>query len=149
MLLLVLSLVLAACEYPGVPHPLAAQAEGVATATPSPMPTPSTASPNPDSRATNPLPPQENLQISLKDFRLDPDAVAGKAGTITFVLKNEGRFTHDFRVEGQGIDDRAPKVGQGRTFEWQITLPPGPYRISCPISNHADRGMNGTLDVVA
>lgn len=91
---------------------------------------------------------EATLRISLKDFNLDPDNVTGKAGTITFVLKNEGRYTHDFRVEGQGIDDKAPKVGQGRTFEWQIALTPGTYRISCPISNHADRGMTGTLEVV-
>lgn len=88
------------------------------------------------------------MQVSPKDFHLDPDKVAAKSETITFVLKNEGRYTHDFRVEGQGIDDRAPKVGQGRTFEWQATLTPGTYRISCPISNHVDRGMNGTLEVL-
>jgi uncharacterized cupredoxin-like copper-binding protein len=71
-----------------------------------------------------------------------------KAGTITFVLTNEGRYTHDFRVEGQGVDERAPKVGRGRSREWEITLAPGSYNISCPISNHADRGMIGTLEVV-
>lgn len=88
------------------------------------------------------------MDISLKDFRLDPERLSVKAGTATFVLKNDGRFTHDFRVEGQGIDEKAPKVGQGRTFEWQVTLAPGTYSISCPISNHADRGMVGTLTVV-
>ncbi|MDO8750727.1 MAG: hypothetical protein Q7K03_06245 [Dehalococcoidia bacterium] len=67
----------------------------------------------------------------MKNFSLDPDNVTGKARTITFVLQNEGRCTHDLRVE------------------WQIPLPPGTYRILCPVSNHADRGTNGALKVVS
>ncbi|MBI2171178.1 MAG: cupredoxin domain-containing protein [Chloroflexi bacterium] len=145
-LLLAIALTLAACEYPGVTHPLAAQAASTALATASPTPTPSTAQ-NPDSGTQEPPPLTGKAQVSLKDFRLDPDRVTVKAGATTFVLKNEGRYTHDFRVEGQGVDEKAPKVGQGRTFEWQITLAPGAYRISCPISNHADRGMSGSLEV--
>jgi plastocyanin len=147
-LLLALSLILTACEYPGIPHPLAAQVESPASAGPSPTPSLFPTPQNPGSGEKEVESPQENVQISLKDFRLDPDKVTGKAGAITFVLKNEGRYTHDFRVEGQGLDEKAPKVGQGRTFEWQVTLPLGTYRISCPISNHADRGMTGTLEVV-
>ncbi len=148
-----LSLTLAACEYPGVPHPLAAQGEGTGSAG---SPAPALAAPekeppagqNPGGSNPGPLALQGTVEVALKDFKLDPDHLTVKAGAVTFVLKNEGRYTHDFRVEGQGIDDKAPKVGQGRTFEWGITLPPGSYRISCPISNHADRGMNGTLEVV-
>ncbi|MEE9324824.1 MAG: cupredoxin domain-containing protein, partial [Dehalococcoidia bacterium] len=118
-----------ACEAPGIPHPLAAQTQNntpvALTPEPSPEPSPT----------EEPEPLQDTVQMSLKDFFLDPDEVTAKAGTITFVLKNEGRFTHDFRVEGQGIDEKAPKVGRGRTREWQITLEPGIYDISCPISN--------------
>jgi uncharacterized cupredoxin-like copper-binding protein len=86
--------------------------------------------------------------MGLHDFRLEPDEVSVRAGTITFVLSNEGRYTHDFRVKGLGTDEKAPKVGRGRNLEWRITLDPGTYSISCPISNHADRGMVGTLTVV-
>lgn len=145
-LLLVLALVLTACEYPGIPHPLAAQTDNSGTTSPSPTPT--VAASNGDQGANSSDPAQATVHISLKDFVLDPETVAAKAGTITFVLKNEGRYTHDFRVEGQGTDEKAPKVGQGRTFEWQIALTPGTYHISCPISNHADRGMVGTLEVI-
>ncbi len=140
-------LLLAACEYPGVPHPLAAQAGNQVPPAPSATREPSAVS-SPGQGAKEAGPAEATVRVSLKDFELDPNKLAAKGGTVTFVLKNEGRYTHDFRVEGQGIDDRAPKVGQGRTFEWQATLPPGAYRISCPISNHADRGMVGTLDVV-
>lgn len=144
-LLVVFTVQLTACEYPGVSHHLAAaQTEKDSPRT---APTSQTeASPQPkNGQASNIL--QGTVMISLKDFKLDPDNLAVKAGAITFVLKNEGRYTHDFRVEGQGVNEKSPKVGSGRTIEWQITLEPGKYRISCPVSNHADRGMEGNLTV--
>ncbi len=162
LLLVPLVFILLGCEYPGVPHPLAAQAVAMRSpneASPSPAQTPvaaeaesqtpaPTADETPTPADTESESAPDSVQISLKDFHLDPDTATVKAGTVTFVLKNEGRYTHDFRVNGQGIDEKAPKVGRGRTREWQATLPPGTYRISCPISNHADRGMTGTLTVV-
>ncbi len=167
-LLVALSFILAACEYPGITHPQAAQAESSAhTAPPADQPPPAgddpgdgqAHEPEPDDKpgaeptpaptpTPTPEPVPDTAAISLKDFKLDPDSLKVKAGTVTFVLKNEGRYTHDFRVEGQGVDEKAPKVGRGREREWQITLEPGSYQISCPISNHADRGMTGTLEVV-
>lgn len=93
-------------------------------------------------------PAGSNVNISEEDFKLVPNKVTAKAGLVTFVLANNGRYTHDFRVEGQGIDDRAPRIGAGFTHEFKVTLKPGAYRISCPISNHAKRGMTGTLVVV-
>ncbi|MBI3979383.1 MAG: cupredoxin domain-containing protein [Chloroflexi bacterium] len=138
---------LTGCEYPGVPHPLAvaAQAESrprvAVAAAAGAVP----AQPAGSQRATV---LQGTVRVSQKDFKLDPDTITVKAGSITFVLKNEGRYTHDFRVEGEGFDEKGPKVGSGRSLEWRISLKPGEYRISCPVSNHADRGMVGTLTVV-
>lgn len=135
----------------GVSTPMPTLEPGSPTPTGSPgpagSPTP-TLTPTPTATPT-PTPVPAVIQIGLNDFRLVPNEVVATAGTVTFVLKNEGRYTHDFRVEGSGIDERAPKVGRGRTFEWQIDLEPGTYRISCPISNHADRGMVGSLEIVA
>ena len=164
--LVFIAFVLVGCEHPGVPHPLAASVamgDGPETGAPGPSPSPAAtaepmATPEPavtagptvtaDPTATAEPARIDSIAISLKDFVLDPDELTVSAGTVTFVLKNEGRYTHDFRVEGQGVDKKAPKVGRGRTFEWQVTLPPGEYRISCPVSNHADRGMAGTLTVI-
>ena len=137
-----------ACEYPGVAHRLAAEAsaENPSKVVAAPR---SGAPPSTDgsqSASTSVL--QGKAPVTQRDFKLVPDTLTVKAGAVTFVLKNEGRFTHDFRVEGQGVDQKAPKVGSGRTMEWKINLKPGTYRISCPISNHADRGMVGTLTIV-
>ncbi len=147
--LLALALLLTGCEYPGIPHPQAVSAaeEPQAAETPISSPTPSPDVQTPDQQPAEPEPLSATVHVGLKDFHLDPDELTAKAGPVTFVLNNGGRYTHDFRVEGNGIDEKAPKVGRGREREWQITLPPGTYRISCPISNHADRGMTGTLTV--
>lgn len=118
--ILLVALVVAACEHPGVPHPLAV-AEG--------------------------FPPPAELRVGLKDFEIDPKEIAARAGTIAFSLVNEGHFTHDFHVEGKGIDDHSGRIGAGRTDEWKITLPAGTYKVSCLVSNHAERGMTGTLVV--
>ncbi len=129
---------------PAVPHPLAAKGTSAASPTASAL---EETAPSETQAAPAVGPPKATIRMVLKDFKLVPDKVVGKAGTITFHLVNEGRYTHDFRVEGEGVDEKAPKVGQGRDREWKIDLKPGVYRISCPISNHNKRGMTGTLVV--
>lgn len=146
--LLLAAAVLPACEYPGVPHRLAAEASAENPSKVVAAPPSSAATSTDGSQSASASVLQGKVPVTQRDFKLVPDTLTVKAGPVTFVLKNEGRFTHDFRVEGQGLDEKAPKVGSGRTMEWKINLKPGTYRISCPVSNHADRGMVGTLTVV-
>lgn len=148
------------CEYPGVAHPLAAQAASLVPTvaadelepTPTAIPEDDSSAghiadePTPDDPTPDDAAPGE-VEVSLRDFDLDPSDLVARAGAVTFILANKGRYTHDFRVEGEGVDEKAPKVGRGRTFEWTVDLEPGTYVISCPVSNHADRGMTGTLTV--
>ncbi len=148
--LVLLGSTLAACEYPGVPHPLAGQggADGAWAAAPAPGLVRAAGSPRgAPSQVAAAQAQAGEVTVGLKDFFLDPDRIAAKAGGVVFNLVNEGRYTHDFRVEGNGVDEKAPKVGIGHSLRWEITLAAGTYQISCPISNHADRGMNGTLVV--
>lgn len=142
-----LALLAAACEYPGVPHPLAVAGElpPAAQASPAVPGSPAPGSPAPTATAAPTPPPPAEVRVGLKDFELDPNEIAARAGTITFVLVNEGRFTHDFHVEGNGVDEHSGRIGAGRTAEWKITLAPGTYKVSCLVSNHAERGMTGTL----
>ncbi len=154
----VMALLLAACEYPGVPHPQAAgeTPESQPTQTPTEdVGTPSgedgDETPSEDGAGEEPQgtpASQGTVEIALRDFELAPDEITVKAGEVTFVLTNEGRYTHDFRIDGEGVDMNAGKVGARRTDEWEVTLEPGEYRISCRISNHDERGMVGTMTVV-
>jgi uncharacterized cupredoxin-like copper-binding protein len=145
--LLPLILLMVACEAPGVPHPLAGSVapapSGATTATAASE----TATPD-DGSTAGPLVFEGRVEIELADFKITPNELTVKAGEIVFAFNNNGRYTHDFRIEGQGIDVKAPKIGARRSREWSATLTPGTYRISCPISNHDQRGMEGTLIVV-
>ncbi len=140
-LLLALSLllpVLACVEYPGVPRDIGLGAVGQL---------PPAVADGTDSESEEVTFGRE-VQLELRDFELVPADITVAAGEVTFTLVNAGRFTHDFRVEGEGVDEKSPRVAAGRTDEWSITLAPGIYHISCPISNHEDRGMIGTMTVV-
>lgn len=134
------ALTCAACEYPGVDRGLSASGASL----------PPAGGVDPGSNTDNgQVVAGKVVEIELRDFELVPADLTAPSGEITFVLSNGGRFTHDFRVEGEGIDEKSPRVGAGRNGEWSITLDPGEYLISCPISNHADRGMVGTLTVLS
>lgn len=85
------------------------------------------------------------VRIALAEYRLVPEAISVRPGKITFVLRNEGRFAHNFHVEGPGVDAKASKFGPGSVARLEVTLQEGEYKISCPLSNHDKRGMHGTL----
>ena len=87
------------------------------------------------------------VKIILKEYQLVPNKIRVRPGrlAITFVLRNEGRFAHNFHVEGPGVETTASKFGPGNTMRLEVTLQKGEYKISCPLSNHDQRGMHGTL----
>lgn len=89
--------------------------------------------------------PGGEVKIALAEYEMKPSRIRAKPGTVVFVLRNEGRFSHDFHVEGPGVDAYAAKFSPGRTVRLEVTLQEGEYKISCPLSNHDERGMSGTL----
>lgn len=124
---------LIACESPGVNHPLADPLVNKSSVNISTLPiiisTETTC---------------QKCNVSLKDFKIDPENIAVKSGEVSFVLNNGGRVTHAFTIEGVA---KAPNIGAGKSLEWSTTLSPGEYVISCRISNHAERGMKGIIVV--
>ncbi len=141
---LLLAAALACGEYPGVPRQLAGNSGLENPGLPPASGAEGGSSSAPGSQVVS----GQAVRIELRDFELVPADLTVPAGDVTFTLVNAGRYTHDFRVEGEGLDEKSPRVAAGRTGEWAITLAPGVYHLSCPISNHADRGMVGTLTVV-
>jgi len=85
------------------------------------------------------------IEIALREYEMKPSRIKARPGTVVFVLRNEGRFSHDFHVEGPAVDAYAAKFSPGRTVRLEVTLQEGRYKISCPLSNHDQRGMHGTL----
>lgn len=89
------------------------------------------------------------VEIVLNEYEMKPRHIRVASGPVTFVLRNEGRFAHNFHVEGPGIDTTAEKFSPGRSIRLEVALQAGEYKISCPLSNHDQRGMHGVLIATA
>lgn len=88
------------------------------------------------------------IVLRMVDFRFEPQRIVSAPGPLTFELRNEGRLPHNFRLLRSGnevvqIDTLQP--GEPTTVTRRVTR--GVYRILCPLSNHAELGMYGTLNV--
>ena len=66
-----------------------------------------------------------------------------KHGKVTFAIKNAGKTTHDFEIDGH----KSKTIGPGKTTSLTVMLKAGHYTYKCTIDSHAALGMKGTLDV--
>ena len=87
------------------------------------------------------------VNVTLTEFKIDmPQTLP--AGPTTFVVKNAGAATHNFEIQGQGIDQVFPSnLAPGDTQSMEVDLKAGTYRVWCPVDAHADRGMDIQLTV--
>jgi plastocyanin len=92
---------------------------------------------------------QSTTTVVMAEFTFAPDKMVVPAGRDTFVLQNTGQFPHNVHIEGNGVSvDVSPNpVAGGDSFTGAVNLAPGTYDVWCPVSNHRDRGMIGTLTV--
>ena len=69
------------------------------------------------------------------------------AGTITFLVRNDGTMPHDFAIQGNGVDQKTVMIKPGQTASLTVDLKPGIYTYKCTVPVHALLGMKGTLTV--
>ena len=98
---------------------------------------------------------QQAQTVSLTEFQFAPARLTAAAGQpVSWTFTNDGQFQHDFRVQvgGQTIDavpgDGNIMAGQSATLTFTFTTP-GTFEFWCPVGQHRERGMVGTLTVVA
>jgi plastocyanin len=90
------------------------------------------------------------VEVSASEFAFDPpDIHLDEAGTYTFRLTNDGEFEHALEIEGQGVEEETDVIGGGETADLTVDLAEGEYEIYCPVGNHREMGMEGTLVVGA
>jgi plastocyanin len=87
------------------------------------------------------------VHVMARDFALSLDQRRLPAGTVTFVLRNDGPLPHDFAVRGNGVDRKTAMIPQGQTQTLTVELRPGTYDYVCTVPGHAHLGMRGTLTV--
>ena len=90
------------------------------------------------------------VEIALTDFRMRPQVIQAPRDSFTILVRNEGRLAHALRIRGASEvvrlkvatllpGEEAARVG--------VTLKRGQWRIFCPLANHEELGMHGTLVV--
>jgi plastocyanin len=101
----------------------------------------------------------QTLRLVVDEYRIRPQALEVDAGTVRLVVENQGRLTHNVRVESEpetASDNggEAPVVfggtataQPGETVRAEVPLVPGRYRLTCTIANHDNLGQYGTLVV--
>jgi plastocyanin len=86
----------------------------------------------------------EDGGLSFTEKTLD-----AKAGTVTITMDNPSgdQMPHAVAIEGNGIDKDGEVVQPGGKSTVTADLKPGTYTFYCPVGQHRQNGMEGTLTV--
>jgi plastocyanin len=94
--------------------------------------------------------PGTNLMLSADPsgaLKFDKTSLSAKAGKVTIVMDNPSDVPHAVEIEGEGVEEEGETVGKGGVSKVSADLKAGEYEFYCPVGNHADAGMEGTLTV--
>lgn len=94
---------------------------------------------------------QQAPRVAMSEFAFSPTTLQARAGQpITVMLANTGRFPHSVMIagpNGQTLSAGAPLAGgESRDFSFTIAEA-GTYTFWCPVANHREQGMVGTIVV--
>jgi plastocyanin len=92
----------------------------------------------------------ETLKIAADpggQLRFDKSSLTAKAGKVTIVMDNPSDLPHAVEIEGDGVEVAGEVVMKGGVSEASADLKAGEYEFYCPVGNHKDAGMEGTLTV--
>jgi plastocyanin len=94
-------------------------------------------------------PPAEVVAVRETEFELDPaTARVEQAGVVRIEARNEGEQLHALTVVAPAGEESTPEIQPGDTAALNVELPePGEYVWYCPVGDHRDRGMEGTIVV--
>jgi plastocyanin len=76
----------------------------------------------------------------------DPKELEAKAGTVTINFDNPSTAQHAVQIEGNGVDEASDTVAKDKTSV-TADLKAGTYTFFCPVGDHRQQGMEGTLTV--
>ena len=80
------------------------------------------------------------------DISWEPGELSAPAGSVTIKLVNESSVPHAVEVEGNGVEEASETITAGDT-ELTVDLEAGEYTFYCPVGQHRQNGMEGTLTV--
>jgi uncharacterized cupredoxin-like copper-binding protein len=83
------------------------------------------------------------IQVNGGEFFFRLSSKTARPGKTTFVFKNIGHVSHDFKIDGK----RTPLISPGKTAKLVVTLKKGRYPYLCTVPGHAAAGMKGIVTV--
>lgn len=86
--------------------------------------------------------PARTVTVTLREYAIVMPAKL-RPGKTTFVLRNRGRFPHNFTALYGPVRFHSPDVAPGQTVSLTSVLVPGAYIVGCTVLNggHLARGM--------
>ena len=93
--------------------------------------------------------PIEVIQVNETEMSLDPSEITlQQPGAYVLRAVNVGNVVHSLRIEGNGIEEQQTRdIGPGESADLAVTLSPGTYELDCPVGNHEELGMRGSVTV--
>ena len=80
-------------------------------------------------------------------LKFDKSSLTAKAGKVTISMDNPSDLPHAVEIEGNGVEVAGETVMKDGVSNATADLKPGDYEFYCPVGNHKDAGMEGTLTV--
>lgn len=79
----------------------------------------------------------------------DPADLTAGAGPVTITMDNPdgNEMPHTVAIEGSGVEESGEAVPGGQTSTVSAELEAGEYTFYCPVGEHRENGMEGTLTV--
>ena len=79
-------------------------------------------------------------------LKFDKTELSAKAGSVTITMPNPSDVPHAIAIRG-GVEATGETVQKDGTSTVTADVQAGSYEFYCPVGNHADAGMKGTLTV--
>jgi plastocyanin len=120
------------------------------SASPVPIIPGATATPTPTATATPGLPSRTGVSLTdTPDYTLLSSYRTLKAGEVSFLAVDYGMDDHNLTVQNEAKQDlgKIDLPADKETYELDLNLPPGTYRLYCSLANHAQLGMQETITV--
>lgn len=82
------------------------------------------------------------------EFAIRLSTTSFTPGTYTFTVHNGGKFPHNLKIKGPGVDGQGSQTVQpGDSAQLTVTLQQGSYELWCAVDSHKDKGMDMTITV--
>lgn len=93
-------------------------------------------------------PAPHRVIIQAASYAYEPSVITVPHGPVRFIVANGSDIAHGFEIEGLGIEEEIAQIPAGSSDSLTVEIhQPGEYVIYCPVDDHRQRGMTGTVTV--